>query len=151
MTEKKPLILYQNYDLYKTLGPDEGPGTRQERLEKLSPRQKQKKRIKKRKAQLIQYLLSSFAKEDVNNLTDPYEGTMTPIPFAPAEPSPTGLLDGMTPQATDEDGHSFSNLYYGISEERQMSDSPSINTKKEPKSKPPANNSTSMQPKKSAK
>src|SRR5665213_4490537 len=110
LIDKDPLVFYKNYDLYDTEGAagkaKQGPGTGlygpemdkyksvQEFREK---NKKRKKRIKKRQAQIIQMFLA-LAEDDKNNLTDPYESQgITPMPYAPAEPAPIGILDGIYP------------------------------------------------------
>lgn len=97
-----PPIFFRNNDL----------GEYQERLKDRAKKRKQ--RIKKRKAALIQMFIVQ-ATEDKNNLTDPYEFSITPIPFAPAEPAPIGLQDGIWP-ISDLEGRSYNNMYYGITD-----------------------------------
>jgi hypothetical protein len=98
-----PPIFFRNNDL----------GEYQERIKEKS--KKKKRRIKKRQAALLQMFISQ-ATQDKNHLTDPYEFSVTPIPFAPAEPAPIGLNDGIWP-ISDMEGRSYNNLYYGILEE----------------------------------
>jgi hypothetical protein len=62
-----------------------------------------------------------LAKEDNNNLTDPMEGQITPMPYAPAEPAPNGMLDGIYPQEDRED-KPVGSLGYGIMETHMADD-----------------------------
>lgn len=126
LVEKKPsLVFYKNYDLYDTEGVDgpakQGPGAGlYQNMEKYKSvadfrKKKRRKKIKKRQAQLIR-MFQVLAEKDSNNLTDPYEDTVTPMPFAPAESAPMGILDGIYPQE-DLDGKPVGDsLYYGMLE-----------------------------------
>ena len=132
LVEKKPsMVFYRNYDLYDTEGANgkakQGPGQGlygpdMDKYKSVSDfrRKKRKKKIKKRQAQLIK-MFEILAKKDNNNLTDNYEGVVTPIPFAPAEVAPLGLLDGIYPQS-DLDDKPVGNLYYGQLETHMADD-----------------------------
>ena len=54
-------------------------------------------------------------------LTDPMDGQITPMPYAPAEPAPNGMLDGIYPQE-DRENKPISSLYYGIMETHMADD-----------------------------
>jgi hypothetical protein len=131
LVEKEPsLVFYRNYDLYGTEGVSgpakQSPGTGMyQNMEKYKSvadfrRKRRKKKIKKRQAQLIR-MFEVLAKHDSNNLTDPYEETATPIPFAPAEPAQMGMLDGIYPKSDLED-KPVGNLGYGILETHLVDD-----------------------------
>lgn len=115
---KNDQVFFKNYDLYDTGGSSPGTGLYQNMQKYKSitdfRKKKRKKNIKKRQAQLIK-MFEVLAKKDINNLTDPYEGIVTPIPFAPAEPAQIGMLDGIYPKSDLED-KPISNMYYGILE-----------------------------------
>lgn len=131
LVEKKPsLVFYKNYDLYDTEGAGgpakQGPGTglyqNMDKYKSVSDfrRKKRKKKIKKRQMQLIR-MFEILAKKDSNNLTDPYENSVTPLPFAPAEPAQMGMLDGIYPKSDQEDTP-VGNLGYGILETHLIDD-----------------------------
>jgi hypothetical protein len=96
------LVFFKNYDM----------GEYQEKVK--SRGKKRKRKIKKRQAQLV-HMFKVLAEKDTNNLTDPYEGIVNPIPFAPAEPAQMGMLDGIYPKSDLED-KPVGNLGYGILE-----------------------------------
>lgn len=56
--------------------------------------------------------LHAELKEDQNNLSDPTENTITPIPLAPKDVNPIGIDDGIWPLAEFQEKPS-GNLYYG--------------------------------------
>jgi hypothetical protein len=107
-------------------------GDFQQRVEKLNKRLKKKRKHTKRMAMFNEALIST-AKPDSNNLTDPMEGQITPIPFPPAEYAPNGMLDGIYPQE-DRESKPVSPLYYGILETHMADDAPE--DAEEPKDKP---------------
>lgn len=132
LVEKEPsLVFYKNYDLYDTEGVDgpakQGPGTDlYQNMEKYKSvadfrKKKRKKKIKKRQAQVIR-MFQVLAEKDSNNLTDPYEDTVTPMPFAPAEPAPIGMLDGIYPQEDLDGKPEGDSLYYGVLETHLVDD-----------------------------
>lgn len=112
---KEPLqVFYKNYDLYDTGDPSPGKGfySDMEKYKSISDfrTKKRKKKMKERQATFLHFLVK--VAEDQNNLTDPTEGQVTPIPFSPAEPNSLGLLDGIYPKE-DLEGKPVTNLYYG--------------------------------------
>lgn len=113
MKPKAPRVFFRNYD-YKDdpTGPGTGLYQNLDKYKSVSDFRKRKKRIKQRKKAYLQIL----AKIDSNNLFDPYEDQgVSPMPYAPAEPAPIGMLDGIVPHS-DLEGKSPSNLYYGVME-----------------------------------
>jgi hypothetical protein len=136
--EKKPKLLFRNYDLYDAPGV-EGPGTglysgKYKSVTEFRNRKKKQKKKQEKRAILFKLLLK-LAGKDKNNITDPTNDTTTPIPYAPAEPAPIGMLDGMYPKSDLED-NPISNLYYGIMETHMTDDDNSEkNDKKEEISK----------------
>lgn len=114
---KEPvMVFYQNYDTYETGPGKQGPGAGlYQNMDKYKSvtdfrSKKRKKKIRKRRAEFLQILLKLAG--DKNNLTDPTEDTVTPMPFSPAEPAPLGMLDGIYPKE-DLEGKPVTNLYYG--------------------------------------
>lgn len=113
-------VFYKNYDLYEVEPTDLGPGAgfyqNMDKYKSVSDFRDQKKKRNERKSKLRKAIFKSIelqaSKKDVNNLTDPFEGQITSIPFAPAEPAPLGLYDGMYPKEDLEDKPA-TNLYYG--------------------------------------
>ena len=115
MIDKKPKVLFKNYDLYPSkTGPGTGLYQNMDKYKSVSNFRKRKKKrsIKKREYQIIR-MFYSLAGIDINNVPDVYEEQgVTPIPYAPAEPAPIGLLDGIYPREDLED-KTVDNLYYG--------------------------------------
>jgi hypothetical protein len=107
----KPLVFFRNYDYTEN---STGPGIGAYRMtdKNISDFRKRKKRMKQRKKAYLQIVAGT----DNNNLFDPYEAQdSNTMPYAPAEPSPIGMLDGIIPHS-DLEGKSPSNFYYGIME-----------------------------------
>jgi hypothetical protein len=81
--------------------------TRATMLEKLKRKQKSRQKVA---------MFERFA------LTDPTDDvSITPIPYAPAEPAPLGMLDGIYPQE-DRESKPVSSLDYGILETHMADD-----------------------------
>lgn len=104
--------LYQNLQKYKSVS---------EFLNKKRKKNRQYRRIAMLKM-LIKMAEGNEKSIDENNLTDPYEDEITPIPFAPAEPSPIGLLDGIYPKSDLEENFP-GNLDYGMRNDHYFVDS----------------------------
>ncbi len=113
-------VLYKNYDLYAVEPTDLGPGTGfHQNMDKYksvadfreAKRKRNEHKAKTRKA-LFKCIELQASKKDMNNLVDPTEGQVTPMPFSPAEPAPLGLYDGIYPQE-DLENKPVTNLYYG--------------------------------------
>lgn len=123
-------VLYKNYDLYEVEPKDLGPGAgfyqNMDKYKSVSDFRDQKKKRNERKTKIRKALFKSIElqaskKEDNNNLVDPTEGQVTPIPFAPAETTQIGLYDGMYPPEDLED-KPVTNLYYGRLETHMADD-----------------------------
>lgn len=80
--------------------------TRATMLEKLKRKQKSRQKVA---------MLEAIA------LTDPLENQITSMPYAPAEPAPIGMLDGIYPQE-DRESKPISSLDYGIVETHMADD-----------------------------
>jgi hypothetical protein len=138
-------VLFKNYDLYEVEPSDLGPGAglfqNMDQYKSVSDFREAKKKRNERKSKSrkamfacielqaakkikdIKKLPKKPLKDDVdeNDLTDPYEGQITPIPFSPAEPNIIGLYDRMIP-GDDLEGKPVSNLYYGRTEANYAKD-----------------------------
>lgn len=114
MTTKAPVsdipFFRKNFDY------GEGPYSHMNELKTITDKvKKRKKRMRKRKAQMVEIWLK-LAETD----KDETEANMS-IPFAPAEPAPIGMLDGVYPKEDLED-KPVTNPYYGIMETHNFAD-----------------------------
>ncbi len=110
-------LFFKNYDLYDVDGVDgpskQGPGAglyqNMNKYKSVSDflRKKRKKKREKRKNAILNLLKKA---EDENNIDFNSDELSTVIPFENAQ---IGLIDSMTPELEDEDGHPVSKLYYG--------------------------------------
>lgn len=107
-------VFFQNYDLYETDGPGPGAGlySKMDKYKSISDFRKKKRAESMRKRRKSMFEAILVTAKDNNNLTDPTEETITPIPFNPAEPAPLGLIDNMYPKE-DLEEKPVTNLYYG--------------------------------------
>jgi hypothetical protein len=88
---------------------DYGTNERQKRLKKLIRKHKHRKKM------AIFQAAIKLAEQDSNNLTDPMAGQISVMPYAPAEPAPIGMLDGLIPNE-DFESKPAQSQYYGIME-----------------------------------
>jgi len=112
-------VFYKNYDLYETEGVDgpakQGPGAgfyqNMNKYKSVSDFIKKKRKRKGRKRKLALLAIAC----DCNNLDFPTDQINSILPFDSI--MPIGMFDNMTPQPTDEDGHTVNKLYYGTKDD----------------------------------
>ena len=134
---KEPLrVFYRNYDYTETEGVNgpakQGPGTGLygPNMGKYKSVDDFRKRKQKRRAEILSVLLKQALDTPLDDVKEPN------FSYAPAEPAPIGMLDGITPKSDLEDKPISSPMLYGITETHMFADDALVEDEDDEKEEP---------------